>query len=339
MKVVYFHPFIRRIVSIGMLPIGLCIAVLYSLLSIIFSIFSFLIGRPDARHIRLALILIWYLLMEFIGVLFALILWFGTGFGYAVNSTSSQRIHAKVQYFWVSSILFGAKLFLRTRLNFPEEVSFGEGPFVIAAQHSSFFDALLPTVLIGKFCNFVIPRHVLKSELLLSPSLDIYGNRLPNQFVKRNSGSSNVEVEGVRSLTKNLGSDACIIFPEGTFFTEERSRRAIQKISTTDMDRSERVGVLKNLLPVKPGGLLALLDANPESDLFLIGHNGFQPFGSFKEILKNIPFKAPIEVFIRKIPICDFPIDKAERLKFIDSEWLALDQWLETKLRDDDSTN
>ena len=57
------------------------------------------------------------------------------------------------------------------------------------------------------------------------------------------------------------------------------------------------------------------------------------------EILKNIPFKAPIEVFIRQIPICDFPIDKSERLKFIDSEWLALDQWLETKLRNDDSTN
>ena len=105
------------------------------------------------------------------------------------------------------------------------------------------------------------------------------------------------------------------------------------------MDRSERVGVLKNLLPIKPGGLLALLDANPDSDLFLIGHNGFQPFGSFKEILKNIPFKAPIEVFIRQIPICDVPIDKSERLKFIDSEWLALDQWLETKLRNDDSTN
>ena len=329
----------RRFFTVGVLPIAIGMAGLYVVASIFIAIFLFLFGDKPDRHIRLSLMFLWYLIMELVGVLIALILWFITMFGYTVSSGRSQRVHALFQYLWVASILGGSELFLRTKVKFPDAFSFGGGPFIIAAQHSSFFDALIPTILIGKYSKRVIPRHVLKSDLLLSPSLDIYGNRLPNQFVNRGSKNSEQEIAGVQSLANDLGSDALVIFPEGTFRTNDRYERVIQKINLSDPDRAKRVGGLKYLLPIKPGGLLAMVNSNPESDLFLVAHRGFEAFGSFKEIFANIPFTDPVDIYIKHIPAEIIPRETNECLRFIDLEWLALDKWLESRVVSNASTS
>jgi len=325
--------------TIGVLPIAIGLAGLYVVASILIGIFLFVFGDKPDRHIRLALMFLWYLIMELVGVLIALILWIVTMFGYKISSDRSQRIHALVQYLWVTSVLRGAEIFLRTKVKFPKAVSFGVGPFIIAAQHSSFFDALIPTILIGKYSKNVIPRHVLKSDLLLSPSLDIYGNRLPNQFVNRGSKNSNHEIAGVRSLANDLGSNAMIIFPEGTFRTKDRFEHVIQKIKLSDPDRAERVRNLNYLLPIKPGGLLAMMNTNTEYDLFLVAHRGFEAFGSFKEIFANIPFTNPVDIYIKHIPAETIPSETEECLRFIDFEWLALDKWLESRVVSNASTS
>ena len=329
----------RRFFTIGMLPIAIGIAGLYLGASILIGIFHSVSKKNGTRHTRLALMFLWYLFMELTGVLIAVLLWFGTLFGYKMSSDRSQRVHAFVQYLWVSSILIGAQIFLRTKVEFPNTFSFGDGPFIIAAQHSSFFDALIPTILIGKYSDTVIPRHVLKSDLLLSPSLDIYGNRLPNQFVNRGSQNSDHEIAGVKNLANDLGSEGMVIFPEGTFRTDDRFERVLQKIKLSDPDRAKRVQDLKYLLPIKPGGLLAMVSASPESDLFLVTHRGFEAFGSFKEIFANIPFVEPVEIRINHIPSKNIPSETMECLRFIDFEWLALDKWLESKVVSDAKTS
>tara|TARA_B100001113_G_scaffold137495_1_gene112850 strand:+ start:1767 stop:2789 length:1023 start_codon:yes stop_codon:yes gene_type:complete len=336
---VHSHSFVRRSFTIGLLPIAIGVAGLYIVGSILIGIFLFVFGDKPDRHIRLALMFFWYLIMELFGVLIALILWVVTMFGYRISSDRSQRVHALVQYLWVASILGGAKVFLRTKVEFPDAISFGNGPFIIAAQHSSFFDALIPTILIGKYSENTIPRHVLKSDLQLSPSLDIYGNRLPNQFVNRGSKNSEQEIAGVKKLANNLGSDALVIFPEGTFRTKDRYERVIRKINLSDPDRAERVSSLKYLLPIKPGGLLAMVDENPESDLFLVAHRGFEAFGSFKEIFANIPFADPVNIYIKHISAEIIPRETGECLRFIDFEWLALDKWLESRVVSNASTS
>ena len=140
------HSFVRRFFTVGMLPIAIGVAGIYVVVSILIAIFLFIFGDKPDRHIRLALMLLWYLIMELVGVLIALILWVVTMFGSTISSDRSQRVHATVQYLWVASILGGAEIFLRTKVNFPNTVTFGSGPFIIAAQHSSFFDALSQTI-------------------------------------------------------------------------------------------------------------------------------------------------------------------------------------------------
>ena len=143
----------------------------------------------------------------------------------------------------------------------------------------------------------------------------------------------------MKRLANNLGSDALVIFPEGTFRTKDRYERVIQKINLSDPDRVERVRSLKYLLPIKPGGLLAMVNANPESDLFLVAHRGFEAFGSFKEIFANIPFADPVDIYIKHIPAEIIPRETRECLRFIDFEWLALDKWLESKVVSDAKTS
>ena len=292
--------------------------------------------NSSSRYIRFSLMLVWYLLMECLGAIIALILWVGTMCGYFMQSRSSQRMHALVQYGWASSLLFGVRLFFNARIIFPDCMVFKSGPILIAAQHSSFFDALLPTVLLGKGGGSIVPRHVLKSDLLLSPSLDFYGNRLPNKFVERSFITRDLDISGVYSIGEELHEDACVIFPEGTFYTPNRFTKAIKNLQSSDPERVGEVAQLNHLLPIKPGGILALVSSAPNADLIMVGHHGLSSFSSFKEILNNIPFQNPIEIYVKRIPSSCLPSDTSLCLKFIDNEWLNMDNWLQSKIRNYD---
>ena len=107
---VHSHSFVRRFFTVGMLPIAIGVAGIYVVASILIAIFLFVFGDKPDRHIRLSLMLLWYLIMELLGVLTALILWVVTMFGFTISSDRSQRVHAVVQYLWVTSILGGAEI-------------------------------------------------------------------------------------------------------------------------------------------------------------------------------------------------------------------------------------
>mgnify|MGYP001428055236 CR=1 FL=1 len=62
-----------------------------------------------------------------------------------------------------------------------EEEASGRGVVIIASKHQSFLDIILifGAVPAGKF--------IMKRELLWDPCIDVYGQRLPNVFVRRDS--------------------------------------------------------------------------------------------------------------------------------------------------------
>ena len=345
MKLLLLPRFIRRSILLILLPPSLLFSLLAFVLSILSLPFVFIHGKiflsknSPSRYIRFSLMTVWYLLMECLGAIIALVLWIGTMGGYLMRSRISQRLHAWIQYGWTSSLLFGARIFFKAEIIFPDCTLFHSGPIVIAAQHSSFFDALLPTVLLGRGRGDVVPRHVLKRDLLLSPSLDLYGNRLPNKFVTRSSSPHDLDITGVYSIGKNLQKDACVIFPEGTFYSPTRFTKAIEKIKFSNPERAEHLMQLNHLLPVKPGGILALISSAPQADLIIIGHYGFSSFGSFKEIMKNIPFRKPIEIYAKRIPSSSLPTDDSSCLKLIDDEWLNIDNWLQSKIGNHECSN
>ena len=345
MKILLLPNYLRRMVLFFCLFPAIAFLGIYIVVSISFLPIAFFLApfsslkKSPSRHLRFSLMGMWYLLMEVIGVLVAFILWVGTIFGYFLDSKISHQIHASVQYFWTSLILFGARVFLNATVVFPSSDVFHSGPLIVASQHSSFFDALIPTVLLGKGGGKIIPRHVLKNDLLLSPSLDIYGNRLPNIFVTRKASNSGIDISGIKSLATDLGNNACVIFPEGTFYSKKAFSRSIEKIELVDPERAALLSALKHLLPIKPGGILGLLNSAPKADLVLVSHFGFKPFGSFKSIMENIPFKTPIEILVKRIPSSSLPLKDSDCLNYIDAEWLYIDRWLQSKVEEHDSRN
>ena len=82
---------------------------------------------------------------------------------------------------------------------------------------------------------------MLKRELLSEPCLDIAGQRLPNYFVRRDTGEE-VERERIGQLARDMGSDdGFLLYPEGTRFTAERRQRALEKIAERDPQRAARL--------------------------------------------------------------------------------------------------
>tara|TARA_Y100000741_G_scaffold352318_1_gene324280 strand:- start:330 stop:953 length:624 start_codon:yes stop_codon:yes gene_type:complete len=200
---------------------------------------------------------------------------------------------------------------------------------VIISQHRSFFDACIPSVLVGKAKGTLVLRHVLKSELLLSPSLDLFGHRLPNYFVKRKSSNRDQEIGAIRSLGIGLDGDACVIFPEGTFYSQRRFASSLAEIEKTDNERFLRVQNLRHILPIRPGGILALLDATADTDLVVIGHSGFERFSSFRDIFRNVPFTSPIKITLKRIAHTEIPGNDKDRVRFLDEQWQSIDLWNE----------
>ena len=334
MKLLQLPTLFRRTILISILPIALGFFIGGLIVFIgLAPLFLIKIGaeytKAFFRFGRVTAMLAWYLLLECLGVLSAGALWILSGGGLLKNVRWMQRLHGKVQYRWTSGLLFGAKIFLNANIDFPDCSSLRSGPMIIISQHRSFFDACLPSVLVGKAKGTLVLRHVLKSELLLSPSLDLFGHRLPNYFVTRKSSNRDQEINAIRSLGIGLDGDACVIFPEGTFYSQRRFAASLAEIEKTDSERFLRVKNLRNVLPVRTGGILALLNSTPDADLVVIGHSGFERFSSFRDIFRNVPFTSPIKVTLRRIAHTEIPADDKNRVRFLDEQWQGIDLWNE----------
>ena len=105
------------------------------------------------------------------------------------------------------------------------------GPVLVLMRHASIVDTLLPAALITRRHGIRL-RYVLKRQLLADPCLDIAGGRLPNAFVGRDSGDSEGEIARVRALARDLTAhDGVLIYPEGSRFTEEVRRHALERMA------------------------------------------------------------------------------------------------------------
>ena len=334
MNLLQLPTLIRRTILISVLPVALGFFI-GGLIVFIVLVPLFLVQTRSSyakaffRCGRVTAMLAWYLLLECLGVFSAGALWILSGGGLLKNVRWMQRLHGKVQYRWTSGLLFGAKIFLNANIDFPDCSTLRSGPMIIISQHRSFFDACIPSVLVGKAKGMLVLRHVLKSELLLSPSLDLFGHRLPNYFVKRKSSNRDQEIGAIRSLGIGLDGDACVIFPEGTFYSKRRFAASLAEIEKTDNERLLRVQNLRHILPIRPGGILALLDATADTDLVVIGHSGFERFSSFRDIFRNVPFTSPIKITLKRIAHTEIPGNDRDRVRFLDEQWQSIDIWNE----------
>lgn len=235
----------------------------------------------------------------------------------------------RLQCWWASTqFRAGVRLYgIRLEVNGEEFVS--AGPFILLVRHVSVFDNLLPAVFLSQHHGIRL-RWVLNRSLLRDPCLDIVGNRLPNCFVRGGSTDSEGEIAKVTALGRDLGAlDGVVIYPEGTLFSRSKRVRVIESLrSRGDEAAATRAEAFENVLPPRPGGALALLDAAPGTDVVICAHSGLDHAATLTRILAGSPIGATLRIEFQRFARESIPIGRVEREQWLFDRWGEVDGWV-----------
>lgn len=323
---------VRRLKTIPPIMIGLVLvtALLPLLLigAILVDLFRAITQRKPAMALRLVAFLWIYLATDTFGLITLFALWLLSGFG--SNRKMMLNSTWRFQQLWVRVLLGSVKLLFGLRIIDEGAECLTPGPVIVLIRHASIVDNLLPSALVAAR-ERVRLRYVLKRELLSEPCLDVAGQRLPNYFVRRDTGEE-IERERIGQLASGMGSeDGFLLYPEGTRFTAERRQRALEKIGERDPQRAARLEPIEYMLPPKVGGLLAVLEQAPEADVVLMIHQGFDGLRLISDIWGGALVGRVINVRFTRVPHDQIPPARDDQVAWLDELWLEADRWVAMK--------
>lgn len=276
---------------------------------------------PTVRTLLFGLV---WLLCEALGVIAALAL---VPARLAASRDRWLRWNGRLQLAWTSALLAALRRLFGMSLEVEGLEEVGRGPLLVLARHTSAADTVLPVVLLGGRCGLRL-RYVLKRGLLWDPCLDLVGQRLPNAFVGR--GGEAADVAAVRALGADLATDeGVLIYPEGTRFTPAKRVAALERLAASRWAAyAARAAGLQRVLPPRPGGALALLEAAPAADVLVLGHVGLEGTATFGDLLDGRLVGARLRVRLWRVARSGIPTGPDERVAWLHEEWARLDAWV-----------
>jgi hypothetical protein len=144
-------------------------------------------------------------------------------------------------------------------------------------------------------------------------------------------GKGEREVSRVRALARDLGADeGVLIFPEGARFTEARREAIIDRLDERgETEALERARSMKNVLPPRLGGPIALLDEMSGHDVVLCAHVGFEGTMRLSDFVSGEIIGAKVRVEFFRFPKESVPQDEKGRIEWLYQRWRELDDWVE----------
>lgn len=309
------------LLAFGTLPLWLIAAAFVS---------RFVPGRW--RILRVAWFLFVYMALEAIGLIGLFTLWVVSGFGWKIRSPRFTDIHYRFMAWWLRRVMGTARRTFRITIDadHPAERASSDQPLIVFSRHAGPGDSL---VLIDALINGPTarrPRIVLKDTLQFDPCIDVLLNRLPNRFVSSRHKNGQSAVDAIGELTASMAAgDAFVIFPEGGNFTEKRRVRAIEKLDEIGRPGlADRARDMENLLPPKPAGALAALEAAPTADVVFVGHVGLEELSTIADIWRGIPMDAAVIATSWVCSVDSVP-PAEEREAWLYDQWQQIDEWIE----------
>jgi 1-acyl-sn-glycerol-3-phosphate acyltransferase len=266
-----------------------------------------------------------YLVAEVLALGGLLVTWVLSGFGRLRGL--ELRLTYLLQGWWAGALFWTIRTVFSMRLVVDGDHVVVPGPMLLFIRHASIADVLLANAMVTRR-HGVLLRYVLKKELLVDPAIDIAGNRLINYFVHRGAGSSG-EIDRVRALAEGLTEDeGVLIYPEGTRYTPEKARRAVESLARRDPLLAERARAFRHVLPPRIGGPLALLDGAPDADVVIVSHVGLDGLANVKHLWNGEIVGSSLRVSFRRIPRSAIPEDGDGRIDWLFRQWAAVDEWI-----------
>lgn len=312
-----------------MLAVTLAAVTLLPLILVVAGALDLACGRRRLPSARVALFLVQYAINDSVEIVLAPVYWAIAGFGRRLGDAASVRRHERLQAWSIALLARRAEQLLGVRLDVDAAAPAAllPAPAIVLCRHVNLIDASLPSLLYQRLG--VRSRGVIMAELLADPGFDLIYARTGSVFVARDQGPE--ARDAIRPLADGLGDDTVVvIFPEGRLFRRDRLSRSMERMATSNPARAARLGALHNVLPPRPGGTLALLDAVPAADVVVITHAGLDRFASFRDLARAVPLAEPIKVGAWRIARGDIPTGVDGQLAWLDEQWLAVDRWVDT---------
>lgn len=285
--------------------------------------------RGYLRPVRLLWLVTVYLLVEACLLVAMAAMWVASGCGWRVRHAHFQRAHYRLCGAALRVLYRQAAWVLRLTVAFegatPDSLASGR-PLLVFSRHAGPGDSfLLIHALINRYARE--PRIVLKNSLLWDPAIDVLLGRLPSRFIV--PGADRTEEE-IGDLATGLDeNDALVIFPEGGNFTPERWQRGIARLRKLGLyAMARRAERMRNVLPPKPGGVLAALAAASNANVVLVAHTGVDHLRTVADVWQALPMDKTIIMQWWLETAADIPDGDDARIEWLYRWWGRIDTWV-----------
>jgi 1-acyl-sn-glycerol-3-phosphate acyltransferase len=304
------------------LPIWLIVAAALS---------RFVPGR--LRPLRLLWFAVLQLVLESVILVALFGLWLLSGFGWAIKQSYFERLHYDIVAAYLRVMFREARrvLSLSVEIEGPAPDAYPGNPVLVCCRHAGPGDSF---ILMHALMNWYDrePRVVLKDTLQWDPMVDVILHRLPSRFISPNPGRDGEAVElQVAALATDLDSnDAFVIFPEGGNFTPGRRARAIDRLRRLGLERmARRAERMRHVIAPRPGGVIAALDASPDSDVLLVAHTGLDHLLTVSDVWRELPMDKAIVMRWWRVRRSEIPAGRDERIDWLFGWWERVDAWID----------
>jgi 1-acyl-sn-glycerol-3-phosphate acyltransferase len=227
--------------------------------------------------------------------------------------------------------LYGLRVLLpETVAGSPAVPELPAGPLIVLSRHGGPGDSFLLIHALLVHGNRR-PRIVLKDTLTLDPFIDVVLHRVPHCFIDPDPGDGDRAAAEIGRLAAGMEpGDVLVVFPEGGNFTPGRRVRAIARLRRHGhRDSANRAIRLRHVLPPRPAGVFAAIDAAPGADVVFVAHTGLDHMESVAGVWRSIPLTEPVEATWWTVPAGRVPVEREDRLRWLQDNWAEVDGWID----------
>mgnify|MGYP001241984782 CR=1 FL=1 len=204
-----------------------------------------------------------------------------------------------------------------------------DGPVLVLSRHGGPGDSFVVAhALIDRYARR--PRIVLKEMLALDPALDLILSRLGSCFLPSSAIPGHGLPDQLAKVASELrGRDALLVFPEGGNWTPSRRRRAIDKLRARGKRRAAaRAEQMPHVMPPRPAGFLACVDATPDARIVVIAHTGLEEIITARAGWSALPLRRPMEVSWWEADRATLPVGEEPRSGWLHEQWGQVERWI-----------
>jgi len=335
---------LRRLVVAPLMPLlALLAAAMWALTllgsAVVCPLLALLRGdAPRWRLLRAVSFAVLYLVGETLCLLVCLVLWLASGAGRGIRAGPFVRAHRALLGCFLGLLvaaarpIFGFRLIVEEPAHHPEDLRRAQGaaPVLVLARHAGPGASFaLVHLLLTRYHRH--PRVVLKEQLRLDPAVDVLLTRTGCTWVRSGPGTGDAAVVQVEQAAAGLQPrHVLVLFPEGADWTPVRHLQAVARLRGRGMLREAQAALrMPHVLPPRPAGTVAALQAAPDADVLVFTHCGHDELLDAASAWQALPLQWPLQMAWWRAVSRDVPHDDAKAAgEWLQQTWADIDAWV-----------